>query len=58
MQFETDLCQSLRDSVLHLADLVLAGAVHYHVIAVVFERQVRIFSSHPRIECIMREQVC
>jgi hypothetical protein len=57
MQPQPGLLHALRDRGHQLVSLDLADAVHYRVIHITLERNSRVFPGHPRIECIVQEQI-
>src|SRR5437764_15459933 len=57
MQLQTDVGQPCRNGIPHYTGLPLAAAVHHRVIAITLERNARELPGHPRIECVVHEEV-
>jgi hypothetical protein len=57
VKLKTALLQSLPDRFEHLLRLSLALGVNDHIVSVALEPNVRIGPVHPKIECVMHEEI-
>jgi hypothetical protein len=57
VEFQPEFGKPAGDHVPQVAGLALAYAVENDIIGKAFERNVRVFPYHPRVEAVMQEQV-
>src|SRR4051812_41975817 len=57
VKLKTALLQSLPDRFEHLLRLSLALGVNNHIVSIALEPNVRIGPVHPKIECVMHEEI-